>query len=334
MHSLHHKWFTAVKIKLAAYVFILFVLGACSSEEEDGLQFEKQNRSVPAFNADSAYQYVEAQVKAGPRNPGSEGHRQTKQYLLKKLRAYAGQRNVFAQRFTHTGYQGDSLAMTNIIAAFNPGSSDRIMLCAHWDTRPRAEKDSLNTEKPILGADDGASGVGILMELARIFSENNPPVGVDIVLFDGEDYGKEGDYANYFVGSRFWSNYPPVKGYSPRFAILLDMVGGQNAQFLKEKNSMQFASALMNELWSIARQMDYGNRFVNQQGAAISDDHVIINRIRGIPIINIINHTKKVNGSVQFAPYWHTQNDNLEIIDRKTLDAVGEVLTELIYNRI
>jgi len=313
---------------------ILFIVSACSSGDDEKLQFENRQQPVPAFNVDSAYSYVVNQVEIGPRNPGSEEHRKAKDYLIKQLKKYAGDKYVFTQNFTHGGYQGDTLAMSNIIAAFNPQSSDRIMLCAHWDTRPRAENDADNPETPILGADDGASGVAVLLELARLFSKEQPPVGVDIILFDGEDYGKEGDFGSYFLGSRFWSNYPPVKNYNPRFGILLDMVGGENARFRKELNSQEFAPALVNEIWGIAQQKGYNSLFLDEEGARVSDDHLVINRIRKIPTINIIRHSVGDEGKAEFAPYWHTHNDNLEIIDKKTLNAVGEVLTELVYNRI
>lgn len=323
---------TRLKLSIIVLVSVGFLI-SCSEEDNARLNFEPQGREVPTFNADSAYQFVQKQVSFGPRNPNSEGHQQTKEYLLDKLRSYAGDQAVYPQEFTSVGYKGDTLALTNIIAAFNMRSSDRIMLCAHWDTRPRADKDSQNPDKPILGADDGGSGVGVLIELARLFEENPPPIGVDIVLFDGEDYGREGDLSKYFLGSRYWANNPPVKGYSPRFGILLDMVGGENAKFPKEQYSMRFAPALVNELWAIADDKGLENLFVDTEGNSISDDHVVINKILGIPTINVIRHTPGTNGS-QFAPYWHTHGDNMQIISKETMQGVGSVLSELIYNRV
>jgi hypothetical protein len=320
------------KFWLPAIILIFFF--GCNSGGDQALQFESQGRSVPDFNVDSAYAKLGAQVQMGSRNPGSDGHRDAQEYLVQQLERYAGPKKVFVQQFTHRGYEGDSLQMGNIIAAFNTESSDRIMLCAHWDTRPRAENDASNPGAPILGADDGASGVAVLLEMARLFSENQPQIGVDIVLFDGEDYGKEGDLGQYFLGSRYWSNYPPVENYRPRFAILLDMVGGQGARFPKELYSMDFAPALVNEIWAIADEKGYDSLFVDKEGARISDDHMVINRIRKIPIIDIIRHTVGPEGEAVFAPYWHTQQDSLDIIDKQTLRAVGEVLTELVYNRI
>ncbi|MDR8392578.1 M28 family peptidase [Aliifodinibius sp. S!AR15-10] len=308
--------------------------GCADTNSTERLNFEKQGREVPSFNADSAYHYIQQQVDFGPRYPGSKGHKLTKAYLIGKLAETAGERNVFAQHFTHQGYEGDTLNLTNIIAAFNPTASDRIMLCAHWDTRPRADEDPNEPNKPILGADDGGSGVGVLLELARMLEENPPSIGVDIVLFDGEDYGKKGQMDRYFLGSRYWANNPPVQNYSPRFGILLDMVGGENAQFPKELNSLRFAPALVNEIWQIADGKGYSDTFINREGVAISDDHVVINRILRIPTIDIIRHEPGTGSTVKFAPYWHTHKDNMEIISRETLDSVGEVLAELIYNRI
>lgn len=318
--------------KLFIVPLLIFLFLSCNKEDNTRLNFEEQGREVPVFNADSACFYVKQQVDFGPRNPGSKGHQKAKQYLLEKLRSLAGSRNVFPQEFTTAGYEGDTLALTNIIAAFNTQSADRIMLAAHWDSRPRADQDSVDTDKPILGADDGGSGVAVLLELARLFKENPPAIGVDIVLFDGEDYGKKGDLSNYFLGSRYWSDNPPVEGYSPRFGILLDMVGGQDAQFPKEGYSMRYAPALVNELWAIADEKGFGSLFVDTKGRTISDDHAVINQTLGIPTIDIIRHEK--DGNNGFAPYWHTHNDNMSVIRRETLEGVGRVLAELIYNRI
>ncbi|TYP95145.1 Peptidase family M28 [Fodinibius salinus] len=319
-----------------AIVFLIYglVIGCgAGCESKNQLTFEKQGRNVPSFNADSAYHFIEQQVTMGPRDPNSKGHKQTKQYLLNKLQSYASDQTVYPQNFSAEGYEGETLELTNIIAAFNPQATDRIMLCAHWDTRPRADRDTINTQEPILGADDGGSGVGVLLELARLFERHNPPIGVDIVLFDGEDYGKEGTLSKYFLGSRYWVKNPPVPGYKPRFGILLDMVGGKAAQFPREEYSMQYAPGLVSEIWGIADNMGYSNLFLDKSGSAVSDDHVIINRELGIPTINIINHTVTSDGA-EFAPYWHTHNDDMDIIQKTTLQKVGRVVAELIYNRI
>ncbi len=312
-----------------ATLLIAFI--ACS--QKTGLQFSDKGRSVPAFFADSAYSHIKTQVEFGPRVPNTEGHVKTKEFLETKLKQYAGTHAVFSQEFSEEGY-GETLEMANIIAAFNLSAQDRIALFAHWDTRPRADEDTARTSEYIPGADDGGSGVGVLLELARIFSENPPPIGIDIVLFDGEDYGTQGDIRKYFLGSRYWSKNPPVPGYNPRFGILLDMVGAKQAVFPKEFYSMSYAPNLVDELWNIADQKGYGNIFLNEDGAGVLDDHYIVYENAGIPTIDIINHSVGADGNIRFAPHWHTHHDDMPIIDKATLQAVGEVLLELIYNRI
>lgn len=314
-------------------IILLFTTVLISCNKGAGLQFSEKGRDVPEFSSDSAYAYIKKQVDQGPRVPNTYGHVKTREFLESKLKEYAGSNSVFSQEFSEEGY-GETLEMVNIIAAFNTTSQDRIMLCAHWDTRPRADEDTSRSSEYIAGADDGASGVGVLLELARIFSENPPPVGVDIVLFDGEDYGTQGDLNKYFLGSRYWSNNPPVPGYSPRFGILLDMVGAERAVFPKESYSMSYAPNLVNELWGIAGEKGYSDIFLNEDGAGVLDDHYIVYQNAKIPTIDIINHTVGADGNIKFAPHWHTHRDDLPIIDKNTLQAVGDVLLELIYNRI
>ncbi len=324
---------------LVVSIILMLTWSACNQEPKDpGLAFVDRGREVPGFNADSAYYFIERQIAFGPRNPGSEGHRRTMEYLSGSLKRFAGPQAVYVQPFTHTGYTGEIYQMGNIIASFRPELGDRIMLLAHWDTRPRAEKDPdpALRNRPIPGADDGGSGVGVLLEMARIFRDHPPPLGVDILLFDGEDYGREGDLEYYFLGSRYWSNNPPVSGYRPRFGILLDMVGARDALFPREGFSMQYAPRLVDEIWEIARQMGYDNLFIDRKGSSIADDHWIINRKTGIPTINIIHHLppRPLQTDAQFPDYWHTHADDMDVIGKETLQAVGDVLLELIYNRI
>lgn len=318
---------------LTFLTILTFLIWGCSSEETPGLKFTEKGREVPSFNADSAFQFVQQQVDFGPRVPNSEAHQQALEYFEQKFLSYAGLNAVFIQRFEVEGYD-ETLELGNVIAAFNTTAPDRIMLSAHWDSRPRADEDSTRQDEGILGADDGGSGVAVLLELARIFKDNPPPIGVDIVLFDGEDYGESGSLEKYFLGSRHWSQNPPVPGYSPRFGILLDMVGAETAQFPKEQYSMSYAPNLVEEVWSIAAEKGYDDLFLDEEGAAVADDHVIVNEQARIPIINIINHRRTQNGGAEFDLYWHTHNDNMEIISRETMGEVGDVLLELIYNRL
>jgi glutaminyl-peptide cyclotransferase len=314
----------------------LILASACSNETELIYLKKDQGRKVPNFSADSAFNFVASQLEFGPRVPNTGSHKAASEWKLDLLKSYAGENGVYAQRFTYPGYDGDTLELVNIIAAFNPSSTDRIMLCAHWDSRPRsdADADPSLAVQPVLGADDGGSGVAVLLELARLFKDNPPPFGVDIILFDGEDYGKEGDLDNYFLGSRYWAQNPPVPGYQPRFGILLDMVGGKGARFPKEVYSLNAAPSLVNELWSLASEMGYSDLFPDEVGLPIQDDHVILNQYTSFKTIDIIHHRRPFGDMTGFPDYWHTSKDNLDIIDKTVLDAVGKLMVELIYNRL
>lgn len=325
-----------MKNLVALFGLLLILISSCSApskELEMNVTFKEMGREVPAFSADSAFAFIEKQLSFGPRNPNSEGHRAAAAYFEQVLRKYSGNA-VFVQRFTHQGYE-EELQLKNIIAAFNPTATHRILLCAHWDTRPRAEHDTdpSRRNEPILGADDGGSGVGVLLEMARIMSENPPPIGVDIILFDGEDYGHETDLHKYFLGSRYWSANPPVPGYRPHFGILLDMVGGVDARFPREWYSQQYAPRVVDIVWKIADEKGF-DRFEDELGIAIADDHLILNEYYGLPTINIIHQRVDEFGNRAFPKWWHTHNDDIDIIDREVLREVGEVLLELIYNRM
>ena len=286
---------------------------------------------IPAFNADSAYNYIAKQVDFGPRVIGSEGHRACKDWLVETFRALGAR--VQQQEFTADLYTGESFRGTNIIAQINPDVSDRLLLCAHWDTRHVADS-PLSTERqeePILGADDGGSGVGVLLEVARLLQESPVGIGIDIVLFDAEDYGEQnGDPETYCLGSQYWSRNRPTP-YKPRYGILLDMVGAKGAQFPVEGYSAYYAPAVVQKVWGMAKRMGRTNYFVNRQmQGGITDDHFFVNTIAQIPTVDIIN----LNGTDQtaFGAHWHTHNDNMDIIDKNTLRTVGQVLLAVIYN--
>ena|SRR5690625_1564622 len=324
-----------LSLPVTLLLLLSLLLVQCRQDDErTSLRFNPQGREVPVFSADSARHHIETQVGFGPRVPNSEAHQLTRDYLVDQLQAHAGESAVYVQSFQQEGYDGEMLELHNIIAAFNIENRDRILLAAHWDTRPRADEDQDRQDEPILGADDGGSGVGVLLELARLFGEHPPPIGVDIILFDGEDYGRSGEQSLYFLGSRYWSLNQPVPGYSPRFGILLDMVGGRGAIFYKEGYSLRYAPSLVHAVWDLAHELSYGDMFPDEGGSFISDDHLMVNRHTDIPMIDIIHHSRSESGLAVFPPWWHTHEDNLDIIDTETLQAVGSLMAEMIYNRI
>ena len=225
----------------------------------------------------------------------------------------------------------------NIIAQSRPDAAERILIAAHWDSRPWADNDPFesNHHTPILGANDGASGVAVMIELARILHDSLPIVGIDLVCFDAEDAGAPQWETNiddrsdsWCLGSQHWATHPHATGF--RFGILLDMVGGQGAYFYREGYSMQYASSVMEQVWQAARDAGYGSFFKNEGGGYITDDHLPVNRIARIPMIDIVPFYP--TGNSGFGPTWHTVNDTPENIDRNTLKAVGQTLLQLIYN--
>ncbi|MDR0538478.1 MAG: M28 family peptidase [Tannerellaceae bacterium] len=291
---------------------------------------------TPIFNADSAYIYVQNQVSFGPRVPNTPAHRSCGDYLSAELQRLGGQMHI--QEMTLTAYNGDRLSARNIIASFNPSETQRILLFAHWDSRPCADRetDSSRQHLPIDGADDGGSGAGILLEIARQIGQTPPSTGIDIILFDAEDYGSpEFEKTNsrpdtWCLGSQFWSKNPHVPNYTARFGILLDMVGARNATFLKEYTSMEKAPQIVDKVWNAARNLGYGRYFIDQKGGYIIDDHQYVISGRRIPCIDIINYD--TNTPSGFASHWHTHNDNLGVISKETLKAVGQTVLEVIYN--
>lgn len=293
---------------------------------------------VPIFDADSAYSFVERQVAFGPRVPGTATHRKCGNWLVEKLRSYGAE--VLTQDVDLKAYNGNVLKARNIIAQFQPEKQERIMLCAHWDTRPWADSDpdKANHYKPIPGANDGGSGVGVLLEIARQLSMTPTATGIDIVLFDAEDYGlHENDVTRYAsnrhswaLGSQYWSYFPHVAGYSPRFGILLDIVGAPNSVFCQEYYSLHYAAGVVRKVWRWAEKAGYSAYFSSEEGGAITDDHLYVNSTAGIPCIDIINYDpESPNG---FGPHHHTMKDDMDWIDAGTLKAVGQTVLTVIYN--
>jgi glutaminyl-peptide cyclotransferase len=315
-------------------LFWAFLIAGCTGnprqqpKAEEGTPLPEPTRaqSTPAFSGQRAYGFLLNQTSFGPRNPNSKGHKECLGFLATKLRTCA--REVRLQDFSHTGYGGEILRLTNIIAAFNAEAQPRILLCAHWDTRPRADQDPdpEKREKPILGANDGASGVAVLLELATLMKEDPPPIGVDLVLFDGEDYGTEGDHASYLLGSRYFARNRPST-YLPRFGILLDMVGDTYLELPREGYSVRYAPDIVDLVWNTARGLGI-SQFAPDVGSEIIDDHLPLNDA-GIKTIDLIDFDYP-DASNRF---WHTHQDTPEHCSPQSLEAVGTVLTHLIYSQ-
>ncbi len=282
------------------------------------------------FNADSAYSHIAAQVEFGPRIPGTAPHSACVEYIAGRLRSY-GADTVMIQRSKVDGPSGGVIPVSNILARYNSGTGRRILLVAHYDTRPWADNDpdAANHNKPVPGANDGASGVGVLLELARLMGEHNPAAGVDILMVDAEDSGNDGDENSWCLGTQEWLRSKPYKGMvQPAYAILLDMVGGEGAVFRREIISDHFARSVNDRIWAVASASGYADRFVNASGGGVTDDHVFINRA-GIPAVDIIDAAHPSTGT--FPPTWHTVADNMPAISTATLKAVGQTVANVIY---
>lgn len=287
------------------------------------------------FNADSAYVYLARQVAFGPRVPNTEAHRLTGDWLVSELKRHGAE--VTEQKAQLKAFDGTILNSRNIFARF-PASSKvekkgaPILLLAHWDSRPWADQDPdpQRRNEPVDGANDGASGVAVLLEIARQLSLNPINKDVDILFVDAEDWGSEGDDDSWALGTQYFVEHPPVKGYSPEFAILLDMVGGDGATFCREYFSERYAPHISEQVWQTAEKLGYGKMFLNRMGSAIMDDHVQLIRAR-IPAIDIIEyHPDEESG---FNSRWHTTSDNLEGISPVTLSAVGNTLLTFLRSR-
>ena len=286
---------------------------------------------IPAFNNENAYTFLEKQLSFGPRNPGSEGHVACKDWMVSQFKKYGA--DVIAQDFTANIYTGDSYPAWNIIAQFNPENKRRVILSAHWDTRFIGEEDNdvKMRDKPIPGADDGGSGTAVLLEIARVIQENPIDMGVDIILWDAEDQGNRGVANNelWCLGSQYWSANKHKKDYRALYGINLDMIGGKNPRFPKEYYSKLYAGELLDKVWGLAQAMGHGNMFQNIEFGQITDDHYFVNVKGGIPMIDIINMPEGTPNS--FIHQWHTHNDDIDAIDKRSLRIVGQLVTAVIY---
>ncbi len=302
-------------VKLSAFIAACWII-ACS-EPVTGAGVS----DPPLFDGETAYDYLVAQCDFGPRNPGSAGAANTFVYLSIHFKARAD--TVLYQQFTHIDAYGQQVpTMTNIIARYRPELTDRYLFCAHWDTRPRADRDSDPSVRdlPIIGANDGASGVAVLMALADMLKQSEPLMGVDLVMFDGEDYGEARNVStDYFLGAKWFASQWP--DYRPSLGVLLDMVGDSDLLIPKDPTSVALAPRIVERVWRAA-QLEGVFQFASFSGPWISDDHVPLLEA-GIKTINLIDFSY---------PYWHTQQDTPDKCSPASLQAVGSVLTRLIYD--
>ncbi len=314
----------------------LFTISCYTAKKTVNGKSEKEKHiDVPVFNRDSAYHYTASQVEFGPRVPNSASHKKCADYLSVKMQSFG--LNVIVQDGQVEAFDNTILNFKNIIAQYKPELTNRILLCAHWDSRPFADNSKNPKEKniPINGANDGASGVGVLMEIGRIIAKEDLPIGIDIIFFDAEDYGipqhLDVTYKpdTWCLGSQYWGKNPHKKNYHAKFGILLDMVGAADATFYQEGYSVLTAKKYVKEIWKTASRNGFESYFIQEKSGTITDDHIYVNKLRNIPCVDIIHHDPTTPSG--FGEYWHTHNDNMDTIDKNTLYVVGQTLLALLF---
>ncbi len=323
-------------LKIILIIGILLTGFACKPNSQNTVQNDKEIEKivVPEFNADSAFHYTATQVAFGPRVPNTQAHHNCSNYFVEEFKRFGAQ--VIEQEATLYTYNRQAIQAKNIIASFDPENKNRILLCAHWDSRPFADNDPdpANHQIAVDGANDGAGASAALMEIARQIGIQKPNVGIDIILFDAEDWGtpqfEETYSGGWCLGSEYWSKNPHIPNYTARYGILLDMVSAPGAQFYKEHHSLLYAKNVVNKVWEAAQIIGYDSFFIHKNGGAITDDHLEVMKYRQIPCIDIIDFDpNRENG---FGQYWHTVNDNMNEVSKETLKAVGQTVLYVIYN--
>ena len=342
--------FLRLQVLTLVFIYSLFLIFTISCGNTKKSTTETTNTMTPVgptFMADSALLFCQQQCVFGPRTMNSEAHERCGTWIADKFRSYGME--VTLQKADLRGYDGTMLKSTNIIARYQPDSTERVMICAHWDSRPWADNDpdEANHRKPVMAANDGASGVAVMLEIARLLNSIQMTddslllkLGVDFVCFDAEDWGTPqwaknngNDTDTWALGSQHWaeqfSRHPsPV---NIRYGILLDMVGGEGARFYQEQVSLAFAPEVVRKVWTAAETVGFGSYFPKDEGSGITDDHLPVNRIARIPCIDIIPYYPDCDAS-SFGPTWHTVNDDMQYIDKNTLQAVGQTLVQVLYS--
>ncbi|MDM7926163.1 MAG: M28 family peptidase [bacterium] len=275
---------------------------------------------VPAFSGAKAFALLERQCAFGPRVPGTPGHAKCLEFMTAELKACGA--SVVPQRFQ--GFLAVSKRradMTNLIASFRPELKTRLLFCAHWDCRAFADldPDPANRKRPVPGANDGASGTAVLLQAAAVMKTSPPPVGVDLVFFDGEDGGLESDLSTWCLGSRHFAANPS-KSAAPRYAVLLDMIGDRDLSLPVEVNSRRYASGIVDLVWGTARRLGL-SAFSSADGYEVMDDHLELIQA-GIPAVDVIDLDY---------PHWHTTQDTPDKCSPQSLQSVGTLVLHLIY---
>lgn len=290
---------------------------------------------IPNFNKDSAFEFIKNQVDFGPRIPNTNSHDSCGIFLENKLKSFGA--NIISQEAVVYKYDSTALKIKNIIAEFYPEKENRIMLFAHWDSRIYSDFDPDTTMqyKSFDSANDGASGVGVLLEIARHISITAPNVGIDIIFFDAEDQGEHKNETTYnetswCLGSQYWAKNIHKENYNPLYGISVDMVGAKNAKFSKEDNSRHFSGYLTKQIWKTAENMGYSDYFIDQLTNPVLHDHLFVSKLTDIRTVIIIDYSR--NSNYGYNEHWHTQKDNLDNIDKNTLNVVGQTLLQVIYS--
>lgn len=328
---------TADMKRAAILLSVLFVVLSCGGRKSSATATASTEPTAPEFCADSAYNYIRKQTDFGPRVPNTDAQLHCAAWLMKELAGFGAK--TYLQEFETVTFDNTKIRCYNIIGSINPESPARIILCSHWDSRPWADNDPdpANWMKPVDAANDGASGVGVILEIARQLQKKAPEIGVDCIFFDAEDWGPGENYQGmhlesyWGLGTQYWAKKPHKEGYKARYAILLDMVGGKGAAFCREMYSVMFNKPLVDKVWGTAGKLGYGSLFLPIDGSYVTDDHYFINTIAKIPSIDIVPYLPQCKQSI-FGPTWHTTQDNINNIDKNVLEAVGKTLLQVIYN--
>ncbi|MFT4566509.1 MAG: glutaminyl-peptide cyclotransferase [Saprospiraceae bacterium] len=306
---------------------LTILLNSCKSDPKPPPMVKKDPVSIPAFNGENAYLHVVKQLSFGFRVPGTAAHKEQIEWMAATMENLGA--TVHRQNFEADFLDKKDIECTNVMAQFNPEHPRRVLLAAHFDSRMVADKDSERKDEPIPGADDGASGVAVLMEIASVISEQQIDLGVDFLFLDAEDQGNNKDRGSWALGSQLWSQQKEPTGYNAKYGILLDMVGSEKATFGKEGYSVKYAPQLTKKVWTLADRMGYSDLFQNFSAGGIEDDHYYINTIAKIPMIDIIN--LKPDDRQSFGDYHHTHDDDISIISKRSLRVVGQVVTAVLY---